>query len=273
MNNITYIIPLHEFNSVVEDYIEKAFESIKNMKNSDKAKVIIVGPSDVISQAEIVYNTVGAKNKITLVKNTDSTEFSVQVNKGVMKCDTEYFTVLEFDDEYTDYWFDSVEEYLYEGNCVIMPLTEYVDTNKEFKCFANEIALSNSFTNEQGVLDIECLNAFMDYSVNGSVIKTETFKDLGMLKPSMKTAAWYEFLLRCCYNKEGVRVIPYVGYLHTINREGSYLLEESKKITPEEGSWLITTARQEYFFKEDRNKKFDREKFLNIDGEERKEAE
>lgn len=254
MKNITYIIPLNEFNATVETYLEKALNSIKEMKNT--CPIILVGPNNVLSHAEIICDTVGLKNKVTLVNNSDPC-YQTQINKGVMSCVTEYFTVLEFDDTFYKYWFDVVERYIATGKySMFIPLTEYVDTDGEFKSFANEIALSNSFANEQGILDIECLEAYMDYSVSGSVIKTETFISNGMLKKSLGIACWYEYLLRACHNDNGVIVIPSVGYKHTINRDGSYQVEEQKRITKKEGEWLVNTARQEYFFNEDRNKTF-----------------
>ena len=96
----------------------------------------------------------------------------------------------------------------------------------------------------------------MDFIVSGAFINTEDFRTVGGLKPSMKIAAWYEFLLRCCYKNKGVYVVPKLGYLHNVDTNGSYSEESKKTITPEEGAWLIKTANQEYFFKVDRKKKF-----------------
>jgi hypothetical protein len=51
-----------------------------------------------------------------------------------------------------------------------------------------------------------------------------------------------------------IYVIPKIGYFHTIGREGSYMTLAKQEISQEEGKKLIELARQEYFFKEDRNK-------------------
>ena len=118
------------------------------------------------------------------------------------------------------------------------------------------IAWSASFANEIGFIDLDCLDTYMDFNVTGSFIKTEDFISIGGLKPSLKIAAWYEFLLRACHNSLKVFVVPKVGYSHTLSREGSYMNETKKDISPEEGKWLIATAKEEYFFKEDRKKKY-----------------
>jgi hypothetical protein len=59
--------------------------------------------------------------------------------------------------------------------------------------------------------------------------------------------------MRLCYKSKKIYVLPKIGYNHTIDREDSYMSVEQKRITQEEGKFLIDTAKQEYFFKEDRN--------------------
>ncbi|MBP5723909.1 MAG: hypothetical protein J6X18_10115, partial [Bacteroidales bacterium] len=125
-----------------------------------------------------------------------------------------------------------------------------------FVSFGNEMAWNASFSNDVGFIDIDCLNTYMTFNVTGAFINTEEFIKIGMLKPSLKAAAWYEFLLRACHNGLKVYVAPKLGYSHTVNRSGSYMDTVSSTLSKEEGDWLVNTAKQEYFFKEDRNKKF-----------------
>ena len=96
----------------------------------------------------------------------------------------------------------------------------------------------------------------MDFNCTGGLFKTEDFISLGGLKKSLKIAAWYEFLMRVCYKSKKIYVLPKIGYLHTVGREDSYMEQMQKTLTQEEGKFLIDTARQEYFFKEDRNIQF-----------------
>lgn len=260
-NNLTFIIPLNTFDSEVETYLEKSLVSIKENCDSKKNSIIIVGPSNVISKADVVYNKVKCKCNLQLLENNGETDPFTQINMAVYKCVTPYFSVIEFDDEYYSYWVDEVSKYI-GTECaasVYIPLTELVDTNGKMVQFANEIALSNSFSNELGVIDIEALEAYMDFNVTGSIIKTEDFITAGGLKPSLGLASWYEFLLRMCHNSYVVRVIPKVGYRHTIGRENSYSETKNKEVTSDYVQWLIKTAQQEYFFKEDRNKVYEGE--------------
>lgn len=259
-NNITFIIPLNTFDAEVESYLEKSLKSIKENCDSKKNTIIIVGPTEVLNKADVVYTTSKCKCTLQLLENNDDkTDPFTQINKAVYKCVTPYFSVIEFDDEYYPYWIEEVSKYLNTeyASSVYIPLTELVNTEGKIVQFANEIALSNSFANELGLIDIESLEAYMDFNVTGAVIKTEDFITAGGLKPSMGLAAWYEFLLRMCHNSYVVRVIPKVGYRHTIGRENSYTEIKNKEVTPEYIQWLIKTAQQEYFFKEDRNKVYE----------------
>ena len=102
------------------------------------------------------------------------------------------------------------------------------------------------------------LDVYMDFNVTGAIINTEDFNEIGGLKKSLKLASWYEFLMRLCYNGKKIYTIPKIGYDHMINRDDSLMKDYQNNITPEEGTWLIKTAKQEYFFKEDRKKTFDK---------------
>ena len=102
------------------------------------------------------------------------------------------------------------------------------------------------------------MNAFDCKKIN--IINTEFFKEVGGLKPSIKISFWYEFLLRCIYNSGRVFVTPKVCYQHIVNREDSLTKEYMETITKEEGAWWIELAQEEYFFKNDRNKKYPKTK-------------
>jgi len=65
--------------------------------------------------------------------------------------------------------------------------------------------------------------------------------------------------LRCCYKHKDIFVVPKLGYRHNLDTSDSYSEISKKEISQDEGTWLIATAKQEYFFKEDRKKKFGEE--------------
>ncbi len=250
-NKITYIIPIHKFDKSVEELYPRALQSIKDTKAKSTA-IIVVGPKDVLEKVEAL----STKKEAKFVENTGSTDFFTQVNTAVMQCTTKYFCVVEYDDTVVEYWPEVAEQYIAASKAsVLLPLDEYVKDGK-WVSFGNEMAWDTSFADELGHVDMESLKTFMDFNVTGAIINTEDFIKIGMLKPSLRVAAWYEFLLRACHNSLVVYVAPKIGYTHTIEREGSYLVESAKEISQEEGKWLIETARQEFYFKTDRNRKF-----------------
>lgn len=260
MGKVTYIIPIHKFDESAETLLPNALTSIKDTKKD--YTVILVGPEDVLSKTEPIVEKLKMKTSVKYVKNEGKTDFASQVNAGAFACTTKYFCVVEYDDAIMEYWPKVAEDYQNDtGAKILIPLVQLVK-NGEFAAFANEIAWSAAFGKEDemllglGHLDIDQLNIFMDFNVTGAFINTEDFISIGGLKPSLKVAAWYEFLLRACQNGLDVYVVPKLGYSHTIWRDGSYMSESAKDISKEEGTWLIETARQEYFFKKDREKKF-----------------
>lgn len=252
MKKITVIIPLHEFN---KEYITKALSSIKiNEKDAQYYQLLIVGPQGVCKKAEKI-----AKQHLTFetrILVNEETDFNKQINKAVFDCVTPYFTILEYDDTYTENYFELMQRYAknHPEYSIILPINEYHNMEGEFLTFGNEVAIDPSFADEIGVIGLPELEVFMDFNCTGGLFKTEDFISVGGLKESLKIASWYEFLLRTAYKGKLIYVIPKIGYLHTIGREGSYMVTAKQEISQEEGKQLIELAKQEYFFKEDRNK-------------------
>lgn len=252
MKKITIIVPLHEYN---EKYLKRALSSINlgEAKNNKYYEILFVGPTEVCEQAEKLNKTINNFETRSIV-NTE-TDFQTQINKAVFDCVTPYFTILEYDDMYTSNYFKNMQEFIKKHSeySVILPINEYITTEEEVVSFGNEIALDPSFADTIGVIGLEELQLFMDFNCTGGLFKTEDFISIGGLKKSLKIASWYEFLMRLCYKSKKIYVLPKIGYNHTIDREDSYMSVEQKRITQEEGKFLIDTAKQEYFFKEDRN--------------------
>lgn len=264
MENVTFIIPIHVYNKTVEPFIKRAFESLKNAKDIDKCKTIIIGTATAVKKAESLYTLVGCPQELTTIVNTE-TEFCTQINKASLACLTKYFTVLEFDDAIYPYWGTIMDRYTKaeKGVSAYLPIAELVKAEVKndtvtttILAYINEIAWATAFANEPGYLDKDCLETYMDFFADGGLIKTEDFIAVGGLKPSLKLAAWYEFMLRLCHKEKRIFIIPRIGSQHTVGRDGSYMVDTQKNISQAEGQWLIKTAKQEYFFKEDRNKKF-----------------
>lgn len=256
MKDLTIIIPLHEYK---KDYLDRALKSVATFTDS---KISLVGPQTVLDEvksnsAEII----GDIKHITFVPNTtDSYTFCDNMNIGVFACTTPYFCILEFDDIITPTWFKNVSTHInsYRDVSAFLPMIELVnDKNPEMISIANELAWSTSFVEELGYLDNEALKSYYDFSVSGGVFKTEDYISIGGLKPSLSIASTYEFLLRMTHNSKKVYIIPKIGCVHTYGRDGSFMVASREIISQEHGEWLIKTAQQEMFFKEDRNKTFE----------------
>lgn len=252
-NNISIILPIIDASNNEKDIL-KAIKSIDSRIDSDNI-IVVCGIDDYDSINNIIIEN-GIKCRI--VKNEGSTDFCSQINYAVKYCKTEFFSILEMDDEYTNIWFDNMMKYSSKMPDVdvflnLCDLTDY-DTNKKISLL-NEIIWANSFSNEIGVIDFDCLENYYDFHVNGSIIRTNEFINLGGLKPSLKIFFWHEFLLRATSKGFKIYVIPKIGYCHYINRKGSLMNAYENEINEEEAKGWLDLAKIEYSFKEDRNKK------------------
>lgn len=231
MTNITFIMPLHEADSNIQEYVKRALTSISNINQPEKPKLLF-GTTE--ENAKIIQDSIIDKGDFNIDYNfvfVSDTDFCSIVNKCVPQCDTKYFSIIELDDEYTAEWVNNFNKYSneYEAS-VYLPITAIKDAKNEdrFSGFANEIAWAPSFAEVYGYVDIECLKAYIDFNLTGSIIECETFLSVGGLNKEYEIVAPYEFLTRVCLNEHKVFVIPKVGYLHTIGREGSITEMSSK---------------------------------------------
>ena len=142
------------------------------------------------------------KLEIEIVVNKGETDFCSQVNLGIEKCDTEWFSILEIDDEYKSIWLKSTNEYVktYTDVDVFLPVVKDINVDGNFVSFTNESTWAYGFTEKQGILDNEVLLDFQNYQISGGLYKTQVIKDNGSLKENIKLTFGYEFLLRLTYN-------------------------------------------------------------------------
>lgn len=262
MENITIIMPIHEFNEEVKKYTKQAIESINRLGHGDNIKVLVISPSKIMTDINVLFKE---SNLDVSSINSETTDLFEMVNNAVKYCLTEYFTVMEFDDRFSPKWLDSFDIYKKANPnvSVYLPIVELYNDKDELIGFVNEIAWSSAFSkcdangeNKLGYIDNECLKAYMDFNVTGAFIRTEDFIGIGGLKKSLSIAAWYEMLMRFCNNNKNIYVIPKSGYYHTIGRANSYSMKMSKEISKEYGQWLIKTAQVEYKYNEEREIKF-----------------
>ena len=248
--DITVIVPLHEYNKDVEKLLTKALTSVP-------AEVGVI-----LSCYGEIASDVSKKHKETIV-TSDSKNFQTLVNAAVEKVETKWFSILEFDDVYSEIFLSNFEKYTNFNPevSVFMPLTDLYDySENKFIGYGNEAAWASSFSNEVGYVDNDCLQNFFDFYVTGSIFNTEDWKTYGGLKDNIKLTFWYEFLLRLTQSGKKVYVIPRVMYVHNLNREGSLIKQYSETVSEKESEYWIDIAKQEQFFTKNRNKEYSFEK-------------
>ena len=250
MKNLTFILPVHIYN---EEFIGNVFSNLSQFVDTP---TIVVGPKEVVDTIKEKHTTFMP----TFVVNDGATDFCSQINLGVKECNTEYFSIIEFDDEYCAKWFDNVALYSHNVDAdIYLPLIEMVNTNKESVALGNELAWSTSFADELGFIDMECLKSFFDFNIIGGIIKRDVFLKVGGLKKSLDIASIYEFLMRVVNNGHVVYVVPKVGYRHMVGREDSFMAASKERISQRHGEWLIKTAQEEMQFTEEREISFSEE--------------
>lgn len=259
MDNVTYIFPVLELGS--EQHKKRILDTLNSMKSlfePDNDSAIIVGPKDVIENIDKELGINVPKNGFITELISEGKDVYSLVNDAVMECTTEYFSVLEPGEVYSSNWRKNAAAYG-KGCSVIVPLVNNIAETADGKMdegafLSNELAWAVSYNEDNaiGVINMDFLDKFMDVSLSGAFFNTEDFISIGKFKPSLKIVTWYEFLLRCAYKSKRIYVAPKIGVTRV------YTPSESN-ISKEEADWLIKTARQEYFFNEDREKKYEGE--------------
>ena len=178
-----------------------------------------------------------------ILYNNEKTDYCSQINLGVDKCETEFFSILEWDDEYSNIWFKQFNEYVeyYDEVDLFFPLVVDTDENGQFIGFTNEALWAMGFSEDLGFLDNNTLLKYQNFQVSGMIMRKNKFEEIGGLKSSMKLTFNYEFLLRATYNDTVIMTIPKVGYKHTNQRTDSlfwdYKFSKDKQLPPEEAKF------------------------------------
>lgn len=252
MKNTTIILPIHKWDDDYKTMFENAVQSVENFYND--VNLSIVGPKNVLSNIKIVSD----KLEFKIFENEGSTDFCTQVNIGIENCDTEWFSILEVDDEYKTCWLKSMHTYVKENPTVdvFLPIVKDINVEGKFLSFTNESTWAYGFTEKQGILDNEALLDYQNFQISGGLYRTSVIKDLGKLKENIKLTFGYEFLLRLTHNNVIVMTVPKVGYQHVNFRENSlfwsYKNDDSMKMSENEVKFWLDTAKKEFFFKNKR---------------------
>ena len=256
MAQITTIIPVHKFDDEVKTLLETSVKSFVETSKNNPSDLMFVGPKEVLEQVKALN-----LHEAEYVENEEAW-FSAQINAAAKKVKTDYFAILEYDDEFTPIWFDNVVKYINTGDdiAVYLPLTEVFDYQHKAEGpigYVNEGVWASSFSEKLGHFDNECLQDYLIFNTTGGVFRTKDFIEVGGLKESMKLSFWYEFLLRAINKKKDVFVIPKVGYFHIVNRNGSLATEYAQNMSDRESEFWVELARKEYLYKTDRKKTYE----------------
>lgn len=255
MKDITIILPIHRVDNEYSSMLSNAIASVENFHND--VNVLIVAPQSL--KKELAGFDFGQKLGVKIHYNpTRPTDFITHVNMGIDNCDTEWFSILEIDDEYHPSWLSLVNSYksLYQDVDVYLPIVSDVNADGEFIYYTNESVWAYGFSKDQGYLDNELLLEFNNYQTSGGLYRTEVLKKMGKFKDNIKLTFSYELLLRLTHNGVKVMSIPRVGYRHVNFRENSlfwnYKNDDSMKLGEDEAKFWYETAKKEYFFKNKR---------------------
>ena len=254
MKNITIILPIHKIDERYKEMFNNSVESISEFY--DDIKLLIVCPPQI---KEEILSNIPKQYDLEIIVNNDNTDFCSQVNLGIENCTTEWFTILEIDDEFNNVWFTSMNQYMKENPDVdvFLPIVKDINVEGKFLSFTNESTWAYGFTAEQGILDNEVLMDYQNYQISGGLYKTQTIKNNGMLKNNIKLTFGYEFLLRLTHNNVKIITVPKIGYVHVNFRADSlfwsYKNDDAIKLSENEVKFWVETAKKEFFFKDKRD--------------------
>lgn len=258
MKKITIILPIHKINDDYSLMLQNAVKSLDDFHND--VVLLIVCPTKL--KTEIDKINLGQKIEITYNISDEPSDFCSNINRGIENCKTEWFSILEIDDEFKKIWLKSINEYInaYPDTDVFLPIVKDINTDGKFISLTNESVWAYGFTEKQGYLDNEVLLDFQNYQISGGLYKTNVIKENGSLKENIKLTFGYEFLLRLTYNKVKIMTIPKIGYQHVTFREDSlfwgYKNDENNLLSENEALFWLDVAKKEYFFKNKRDIKY-----------------
>ena len=251
--NTSIIIPIHEYNEQIVNLLDKAISSITKQEGLTELPQIIIIYAAAIEIEMENYKTTRTTNKelnIIFIKNEGKTDYQSQINLAVNSVTTNYFSVLEFDDEYGTTFFRNIEKYIQTYPEIDVFLTMMIEVNEKNEGIklTNETVWAQQFVGENGemgYLNANSLKQYSDFKLSGAVIKKSDFINLGRYKSNIKLAFMYEYLLRALNNASKVFTIPKIGYKHLATRQGSLFDTYLKTMPVAERKFWFETATKE----------------------------
>jgi glycosyltransferase involved in cell wall biosynthesis len=257
-SNISIVIPVHELTEETEKLFDKAIESVRRQQVKPDVVCIVVPKDSDADKYMSKYKFNLGEIIVMVVPNDGKTDFCSQVNLGIEKVPTEWFSILEYDDEYSNTWFKNVITYMkaYPEVGIFMPMIVDVTLGsqgeEQYIGGTNEAVWANQFSDEMGILDTDALLRYQNFNTDGIVMKKSAIDDFGGFKSSIKLTFIYEFLLRMTHSGIKTMVIPKIGYKHLNLRPDSLFHQYRKDMGDTESRWWMQKAKKEYFWSEDR---------------------
>lgn len=258
---ISVILPIKTGKAIgFEDFFERCIQSVKFQKEYLQELIIVHGNEDYLNNFLPNYNFEDINVKMESWSETPN--FANQVNHGVQLSTSEWCSIIEFDDEYSNIWFKNATKYMniYDDVNVFLPIVVDVDDKLVFAGFTNEATFAANVSSEIGILTNETLQTFQNFQISGMVFSKEKYLELGGLKSNLKLTFGYELFLRLTHNSVKIMTIPKIGYKHMNLREGSIFWNYKNgenKMTPDEAKFWIDSAKKEYFYTTDREIKYE----------------
>tara|TARA_R110000803_G_scaffold208838_1_gene277847 strand:- start:6281 stop:7093 length:813 start_codon:yes stop_codon:yes gene_type:complete len=262
--NLTVVIPILEMGDKEKDLFANAIKSIEEQEQKVEKIVLVVPKDSEVKKSLKEFDfSEDIKDLVEIVENPGKTDYCSQINLGVEKVQTEWFSILEIDDVYSSIWFKNFIKYEkhYKDVDTFLPIVLDVNNENQFIHFSNEPVWAKDFSEKMGVLDFDSLLNFPNFQLSGAVIKTESFKSAGGLKGGIKMFFNYEFFLRMSYYDMKIMTIPKIGYKKINMRENSLFwnYKNSKELflDPIESKFWYNTSKKECYFKKDRDIKYE----------------
>jgi hypothetical protein len=259
MNKVNILIPVHKYNDEIGGLLKNAIESVSKQEKIDTLpNVFIISPTLIKNEIlGFIENNKKDNLNLIFIENDGESDFQSQINFGVKSIESEYFSILEFDDEYSTTYFNNVKKHVDtypEIEIFLSMMIEVNDKNQALK-LTNETVWAQQFVGENGemgYLNTNSLKQVTDFKISGSVIKREDFINIGGLKKNIKLTFNYEFLLRSLNNAFKIYVIPKIGYKHFSMRNDSLFDSYQKELSINERKFWFDTAIKECNFMNDR---------------------
>jgi len=243
-----------------DEYLSNAIGSIASQRKQPKEVIIVHTPEESLVEKLKTFDFSGLT--VNLLPYNEEPNFCGQVNYGVENCTSEWFSILEFDDEYSPIWFDNVEKYSshFPKIDTFLPVVIDIDTKNSFAGFTNEATFAANFNSEIGILTNDVLQTYQNFQIAGMAMKKEKFIEVGKFKPTVQLTFGYEFFLRATYHSIQIMTIPKFGYKHLNMREGGIFWNYkngNNVMSENEVRFWIDTAKKEHYFVDDREIKYE----------------